>query len=52
MSIDAPVSEIPPGSGNDTLIDFSEMPVFTVTGTSQVQVSRHYSYPIQNYHHD
>ena len=40
MSVDAPVSEIPPGSGNDTLIDFSGMPALTVTGTSLVQVSR------------
>ena len=40
MSVDAPLSGIPSSGGNEAPIDFSGMPALTVTGASQVQVSR------------
>ena len=41
MSVDAPLRDIPPGSGNEVPLDFSGMPTLIVNGASQVQVRKY-----------
>ena len=39
VSVDTPQIDINAGTGNDTLMDFREIPILSVTGMQEVQVS-------------